>query len=170
VTNHIVHAADVALDHLARYEHHTIDDESTATVASGTSGHRLANCSRLHWRQHKLIGSSLHTKTRRLSLARFVDPACHRMSLRKPDIFFSPMHLFHRMSEPHSPIPKLSQAKCAFQIIWDSKKRKGRPYSITEHRVPELILVLGSQPAGDVSHKPGAAITFRQARSYPRNP
>ena len=32
---------------------------------------------------------------------------------------------------------------------------KGSPYSITERRVPELILVLGSQPAGDVSHKPG---------------
>jgi len=28
-------------------------------------------------------------------------------------------------------------------------------YSITERRVPELIPVLGSQPAGDVSHKPG---------------
>jgi len=28
------------------------------------------------------------------------------------------------------------------------------PYSITERRVPELILVLGSQPAGDLSHKP----------------
>jgi len=36
----------------------------------------------------------------------------------------------------------------------------------------ELILVLGSQPAGDVSYKPGgvAFITFRQTRSYPRNP
>ena len=31
---------------------------------------------------------------------------------------------------------------------------KGSPYSITEHRVPELIQILGSQPAGDVSHKP----------------
>ena len=31
---------------------------------------------------------------------------------------------------------------------------KGSPYSITERRVPELIPVLGSQPAGDVSHKP----------------
>jgi len=43
----------------------------------------------------------------------------------------------------------------------------------TERRVPELIPVLGSQPAGDVSHKPGgrqAAITFRQACSYPCNP
>ena len=28
-------------------------------------------------------------------------------------------------------------------------------YSITEHRVPELIPVLGSQPACNVSHKPG---------------
>ena len=34
-------------------------------------------------------------------------------------------------------------------------KVKGSPYSITERRVPELIPVLGSQPAGDVSHKPG---------------
>ena len=28
------------------------------------------------------------------------------------------------------------------------------PYSITERRVPELIPVLGSQPAGDANHKP----------------
>jgi len=28
---------------------------------------------------------------------------------------------------------------------------KGSPYTITDHRVPELIPVLGSQPAGDVS-------------------
>ena len=27
--------------------------------------------------------------------------------------------------------------------------KKGSPYSITECRVPELIPVLGSQPAGD---------------------
>jgi len=35
---------------------------------------------------------------------------------------------------------------------------KGSPYSITEHKVPELISVLGSQPAGDVSHKPGGRL------------
>ena len=33
-------------------------------------------------------------------------------------------------------------------------KGKGRKYSIAEQRVPELIPVLGSQPAGDKSHKP----------------
>ena len=31
---------------------------------------------------------------------------------------------------------------------------KGSPYSITERRVPELIPVLGCQPADDMSHKP----------------
>jgi len=37
---------------------------------------------------------------------------------------------------------------------------------------PELIPVLGSQPAGDVCHKPGGAGChyFRQARSYSCNP
>ena len=38
------------------------------------------------------------------------------------------------------------------------KKGKGSPYSITERRVPELIAVLGSQPAGEVSHKPGGRL------------
>ena len=33
------------------------------------------------------------------------------------------------------------------------EKSKASPYSITERRVPELIPVLGSQPAGDVCHK-----------------
>jgi len=41
---------------------------------------------------------------------------------------------------------------------------KGSPYSITERRVPELIPVLGSQPAGDVSHKPGGRLSLLSAR------
>jgi len=43
-------------------------------------------------------------------------------------------------------------------------KGKGGPYSITERRVPELIPVLGSQPAGDVSHKPGRRLPLLLAR------
>ena len=52
------------------------------------------------------------------------------------------------------------------------KKGRGSPYSITERRVPELIPVLGSQPAIDASHKPSGRLPlfFRQAYSYPRNP
>ena len=40
---------------------------------------------------------------------------------------------------------------------------KSSQYSITERRVPELIPVLGSQPAGGVSHKPGGRLP-RSAR------
>ena len=39
-------------------------------------------------------------------------------------------------------------------------KSEGSPYSITERRVPELIPVLGSQPAGDVNHKPGGSVQY----------
>ena len=53
-----------------------------------------------------------------------------------------------------------------------SKKSKGRQYSITESRVQGLIPVLGSQPQVTWIINPTvqAAITFRQACSYPRNP
>ena len=34
---------------------------------------------------------------------------------------------------------------------------------INERRVPELIPVLGSQPAGDVSHKPGGRLPLLSA-------
>jgi len=39
------------------------------------------------------------------------------------------------------------------------KKGKGSPYS-----VPELIPVLGSQPAGEVSHKPGGRLPLLSTR------
>ena len=42
-------------------------------------------------------------------------------------------------------------------------KGKGSPYSTAERRVPELIPVLGSQPAGDVSHKPGGRLPLLSA-------
>ena len=42
--------------------------------------------------------------------------------------------------------------------------KKDSPYSITERRVPELIPVLESQPAGDVSHKPGGRLPLLSAR------
>jgi len=37
--------------------------------------------------------------------------------------------------------------------LWKSKFM-----ALTEHWVPELISVLGSQPAGGVSHKPGSRL------------
>ena len=46
----------------------------------------------------------------------------------------------------------------------NSKKGKDSPYSITDRTFPELIPVLGSQPAGDVSHKPGGRLPLLSAR------
>ena len=68
---------------------------------------------------------------------------------------------------------KGSLNRCVCVVCGDRKKGKGSPYSITERRVPELIPVLCSQPAGDVSHKPGgrlSLLTPRPTLSYSRNP
>ena len=42
--------------------------------------------------------------------------------------------------------------------------KKGSQYSTAERRVPELIPVNCSQPAGDVSHKPGGRLPLLSAR------
>ena len=49
-------------------------------------------------------------------------------------------------------------------LILNIINRKGSSYSIAEPRVPELIPVLGSQPAGDVTHKPGGRLPLLSAR------
>jgi len=52
------------------------------------------------------------------------------------------------------------------------KKSKDSPNSTIERRVlPELIPVLGSRPAGDVSHKPGGRLPLLSARpAFPPQP
>jgi len=49
-------------------------------------------------------------------------------------------------------------------LLGGKGKGKGSPYSITERRVPELIPVLGSQPAGDVSRKPNGRLPLLSTR------
>jgi len=49
-------------------------------------------------------------------------------------------------------------------LLGGKGKGEGSPYSITERRVPELISVLGSQPAGDVSHKPDGRLPLLSTR------
>ena len=50
-------------------------------------------------------------------------------------------------------------------IYSDCEECKVNPYSTAERMVPEPIPVLGSQPAGDVSHKPGGRLPLLSARS-----
>jgi len=53
-------------------------------------------------------------------------------------------------------------------LVFDSVSvrsvKKGSAYLITERRVPELITVIGSQPAGNVSLKPGGWLSLLSAR------
>jgi len=58
----------------------------------------------------------------------------------------------------------ISSSSTINQLLMHSTVKKGSPYSITERRVPELIPVLGSQPAGDVSHKLGGRLPLLSAR------
>ena len=44
------------------------------------------------------------------------------------------------------------------------EKGKASPYSTAQRTVPELIPVLCSQPAGDVSHKPGGRLPLLSTR------
>ena len=49
---------------------------------------------------------------------------------------------------------------CLTSFVKNTLKGKGSPCSITELRVPELIPVLGSQPAGDVRHNPAVGCHY----------
>jgi len=51
-----------------------------------------------------------------------------------------------------------------YLLTYSPSRRKASPFSIAERRVPELIPVLGSQPAGDVSHKPDGRLPLLSAR------
>ena len=55
-----------------------------------------------------------------------------------------------------------NSSKSCGPTIFTALKGKGSPY--LGSRVPELIPVLGSQPAGDVSHKPGGRLPLLFAR------
>jgi len=57
-----------------------------------------------------------------------------------------------------------SQPRHQWRLGRYTLKGKGSPYSIAERRVPELIPVLGSQPAGDVNHKPDGRLQLLSAR------
>ena len=59
---------------------------------------------------------------------------------------------------------------CVTQLV--SLKKVKVAHTFAERRVRELIPVLGSQPADDVSHKPGGRLPLLSARPAvtPRNP
>jgi len=62
-------------------------------------------------------------------------------------------------TSPASPVHR-DQLRARRSVTSMGKLYLFSPYSITERRVPELIPVLGSQPAGDVSHKPAVGCHY----------
>jgi len=66
-----------------------------------------------------------------------------------PGSNFSPFSQRLRSTSPPLPCPSLPS------FLPSLRSKKGSPYSITERRVPELIPVLGSQPAGCHYFPPG---------------
>ena len=66
----------------------------------------------------------------------------------------------------------IAESTCQTGTLLKAKSKcKGSPYSIAKRRVPELIPVFSSQPAGDASHKPSGRLPLLSARpGCPRNP
>ena len=62
-----------------------------------------------------------------------------------------------------SRVVSLTRSICE-RVTTSSLTVKVSPYSIAERSVPELMPVLGSQPARDVSHKPGGRLLLLFAR------
>jgi len=56
------------------------------------------------------------------------------------------------------------QLRSVVCLVTNCLLKKGSLYSITERMVPELIPVFDSQPAGDVSHKPGGRLPLLSVR------
>jgi len=91
------------------------------------------------------------------------------------DIFSRCFHLYSCQSLVKAQYSRLLPTSSTIDYhshweVWDSYildtvvKGKGSPYSTAKRRVPELIPVLGSQPAGNVSHKPGGRLPLPSAR------
>ena len=92
----------------------------------------------------------------------------NRLEIHRTDESNDPAHLHPTHSGPlpqhNSNASNKSSKNSDKRQHQRGEKGKGSPYSITECRVPELIPVLGSQPAGDVSHKPSGRLALLSAR------
>jgi len=136
-----------------------------------------------HWTQQaklcktaspKIFLHLTNTKSEELSLINEPEVACDNNLM----LFWLPACLGisyptakHFTFKPHAPsAPPPKKNRGTSLLLWQKfcpgcrEKGKGSPCSITERRVPELIAVLGSQPAGDVSHKPGGMLPLLSGR------
>jgi len=120
-------------------------------------------CERFHWTENCSIRSSISRKTVYIiPIAREQSVTTDRLRsanklpriFAKTNRFKNPFICYSSNSLQCDNFFYLSD--CAFELL----KGKGSPYSITERRVPELIPVLGSQPAVTLATLKRAATNF----------
>ena len=88
-----------------------------------------------------------------------------RISVKSADDQYPAAAVADRRPPPdRRPTPLSQTGPQCFFVRRLRRKSKASRYSITERRLPELIPVLGSQPAGDVSHKPGGRLPSLSTR------
>ena len=136
------------------------DGKSTYT----TCLRRFARCTCRH-HSITLSGSEVVPRLSHRSSASIDWTSLSRVRTRDPTILAASV-IFTVQSDAQRPsvIPILWRYGVSTWTVRYDKKGKGSPYSITERMVPELIPVLGSQPAGDVSYKPGGRLPLLSAR------
>ena len=128
----------------------------------------------LQWSSGRPTHRFLAARTRRPICRRRPTPAVSPSSVCSTELHSQSTPIAHR-TLPASTLYVASEA-CSMPIIHEWMNEwifylptqiqysKGSPYSTAEHRVSEVILVLGSQPVGDVSHKPGGRLPLLSAR------
>ena len=118
---------------MSRYQKNKTNLDFTEARDSEWQWHQLG-----HMQVGTLLQTDNHASTPPLSFLQAGCPSCRPNNSVKA---LKGLHIFH--------------------II--NIKGKGSPYSITKRRVPQLVLVLGSQPAGNVNHKPGGRLPLLSA-------
>ena len=90
---------------------------------------------------------------------------CTKKNWQRLDTYFRRFALGQTQRHTHIHIQTCSlQYSAPLRHQCRCKNGKGSPYWIAERRFSELIPVLGSQLAGDVSHKPGGRLSLLSAR------
>jgi len=71
------------------------------------------------------------------------------------------LHMVQLMPLSHALVKSILVLPFWYQL---TRVKKSSPYSISKRRVSGLIPVLGSQPAGDINHKPGSRLPLLSVR------
>ena len=118
--------------------------------------HELHRCTRQHVQSRPSRDVKLERASPRAEMERFQ----HRTSLsRRPRSLSTHAELARLQHWPRTPPTEVTQ-----YATRAAPHTTGRVHDIAHTGLPKLIPILGSQPAGDLSHKPGSGLPLLSAR------